>query len=264
MKLKSRAMVVGVAVLWKVLIAFLLGTFVYSAVVNCKHYGYETPVKGKVIYYSIPHCYVPTWSRLKKPLNALFKHGEYLPLGHAGIIIEDDRGNLTLYQYGRFRQGIGHVLKGRRGNWRRQSFGSRNGRTDKELMEYLGPRILNDTGLHDTGGRVDAYFMAVNDVTPAIDYMESDAANSKRDRYFFFSDNTCGGVARDAFDRTRCYPSRVLNKWFDVVGNFIPLPAHIWSALTHDGNISGLSGLSPEGNAPSLNTDKETYRVPGS
>ena len=246
---------------WKVLIAFLLATFIYSIVVNCKHYGYGTPVKGKVIYYSIPHCYVPTLPCLKKPFNAIFKHGEKVPFGHAGIIIEDDKGILTLYQYGRFKQGIGHILKGRRGNWKRQSFGNRNGRSDKELMKYLGPRILNGTNLHDTGGRVDAYFMDVDDVTPAIDYIERDAANPKRARYFFFSDNTCGGVARDAFDRTRCYPSRVLNKWFDIVGNFIPFPSHIWSALTHSGNISGLSGLSPEGNAPSLNTNKEIYRT---
>lgn len=38
---------------WLFLILFLVGTFVYSAVVNCKQYGYDTPVKGKVIYYSI-------------------------------------------------------------------------------------------------------------------------------------------------------------------------------------------------------------------
>lgn len=245
---------------WLFLIIFLFGTFIYSAVVNCKHYGYETPVKGKVIYYSIPHCYVPTFPGLGKVFNPIFKHGENVPFGHAGIIIEDDKGHLTLYQYGRFKNGIGHINKGRRGNWKRQSFGNRNGRSDKELMQYIGPRILDGTGLHNTGNSVNAYFMEVDDVTPAIDYIERDAANPKRDRYFFFSDNTCGGVARDAFDRVRCYPSRVLNKWFDIVGNFIPLPSHIWSALTHKGNVSGLTGLSPEGNAPSLGTNKEIYK----
>lgn len=242
------------------LIIFLFGTFIYSAVVNCKHYGYDTPVKGKVIYYSIPHCYVPTFPCLGKVFNPIFRHGENVPFGHAGIIIEDDKGHLTLYQYGRFKNGIGYINKGRRGNWKRMSFGNRNGRTDKELMQYIGPRILDGTGLHNTGNSVNAYFMEVDDVTPAIDYIERDAANPKRDRYFFFSDNTCGGVARDAFDRVRCYPSRVLNKWFDIVGNFIPLPSHIWSALTHKGNVSGLTGLSPEGNAPSLGTNKEIYR----
>lgn len=239
---------------------FLLGILLYSIVVNLQHYGYELPVKGKVIYYSIPHCYVPTLPELKTTCNYFFKHGEKVPFGHAGIIIEDSKGRLTLYQYGRFRNGIGHILKGRRGNWKRQPFGSRNGRSNKELMKYIGPRILDDTGLHDTGDRVDAYFMEVNDVTPAIDYIEKDAANPRRNRYFIFSDNTCGGVARDAFDRVRCYPSRVMNKWFDIVGNFIPLPAHIWSALTHGGNISGLTGLSPEGNAPSFFTQKEVYK----
>lgn len=241
-------------------LVFLVCTLIYSMVVNVKHYGYDTPEKGKVIYYSIPHCYVPTLKELEKPCNAIFKHGEKVPFGHAGIIIEDSKGRLTLYQYGRFGYGIGHVLKGRRGNWQRMSLGNRNGRTDKELMQYIGPCILSGTGLHDAGNRVNAYFMEVDDVTPAIDYIERDAANPKRDRYFFFSDNTCGGVARDAFDRVRCYPSRVLNKWFDIVGNFIPLPSHVWSALTHNGNISGLSGLSPEGNAPSLGTNKEVYR----
>lgn len=244
---------------WWALIVFLVGTFIYSLVVNIKHYGYDAPVRGKVIYYSIPHCYVPTLSVLGKVFDPIFKHGECLPFGHAGIIIEDDKGNLTLYQYGRFRQGIGHVNKGRRGNWLRQSFGNRNGRTDAELMSYLGPKILRETGLRSPGNEVDAYFMEVDDVTPAIDYIESDAADPDRPRYFFFSDNTCGGVARDAFDRVRCYPSRVMNKWFDIVGNFIPMPSHIWSALTHGGNISGLSGLSPEGNAPSLGTNKEVY-----
>lgn len=239
---------------------FLAITFVYSLIVNCRHYGYDTPVKGKVIYYSVPHCYVPTMPWLAKITNPVFKHGESVPFGHAGIIMEDNSGNLTLYQYGRFRYGIGHVLKGRKGNWQRQYFGNRNGRTDAELMDFIGPRILNGTGLHDPGNRVNAYFMEVDDITPAIDYIEKDAADPKRDKYFFFSDNTCGGVARDAFDRTRCFPSRVLNKWFDIVGNFIPLPAHIWSALTHNGNVSGLSGLSPEGNAPSLSTKKEVYR----
>lgn len=245
---------------WLFLIIFLFGTFIYSAVVNCKHYGYEAPVKGKVIYYSIPHCYVPTFPCLGKVFNPIFRHGENVPFGHAGIIIEDDKGHLTLYQYGRFKNGIGYINKGRRGNWKRMSFGNRNGRTDKELMQYIGPRILDGTGLHNTGNSVNAYFMEVDDVTPAIDYIERDAANPKRNRYFFFSDNTCGGVARDAFDRVRCYPSRVLNKWFDIVGNFIPLPSHIWSALTHKGNVSGLTGLSPEGNAPSLGTNKEIYR----
>lgn len=245
---------------WLFLIIFLFGTFIYSAVVNCRHYGYETPVKGKVIYYSIPHCYVPTFPCLGKVFSPIFRHGENVPFGHAGIIIEDDKGHLTLYQYGRFKNGIGYINKGRRGNWKRMSFGNRNGRTDKELMQYIGPRILDGTGLHNTGNSVNAYFMEVDDVTPAIDYIERDAANPKRDRYFFFSDNTCGGVARDAFDRVRCYPSRVLNKWFDIVGNFIPLPSHIWSALTHKGNVSGLTGLSPEGNAPSMGTNKEIYR----
>lgn len=243
----------------RIVISFMAIIFVYSLVVNLKPYGYDKPVRGKVIYYSIPHCYVPTLPALKKTCNSFFKHGEKLPFGHAGIIIEDDKGNLTLYQYGRFSSGIGHTLKGRRGNWRHQSFGSRNGRTDEELMQYLGPRILDGTGLHDTGNRVNAYFMEVDDITPAIDYIEKDAADPERDRYFFFSDNTCGGVARDAFDRTRCYPSRVINKWFDIIGNFIPFPSHIWSAMTHNGNVSGLSGLSPEGNAPSLGTTKIVY-----
>ena len=224
-----------------------------------KHYGNATPVSGKVIYYSIPHCYVPTLRELTKPCNLFFKHGEKVPFGHAGIIIEDDKGNLTLYQYGRFQDGIGHINKGRRGNWKRMPFGSRNGRSDEQLMQELGPRILNGTGLHDTGNRVNAYFMEVDDVTPAIDYITKDAADPNRPRYNFFTDNTCGGVARDAFDRVRCYPSRVLNKWFDIVGNFIPLPSHLWSAVTHSGNISGLSGLSPEGNAPSLGTNKVVY-----
>lgn len=34
----------------------------------------------------------------------------------------------------------------------------------------------------------------------------------------------------------------------------------IWSALTHKGNVSGLTGLSPEGNTPSLGTNKEIYK----
>lgn len=244
---------------YRIGLLFLVIIFVYSLFVNLKPYGYDKPIKGKVIYYSIPHCYVPTLPILKETCHFFFKHGEKLPFGHAGIIIEDDKGNLTLYQYGRFQSGFGHILKGRRGNWRRQPFGSRNGRTDEELMQNLGPRILDGTGLHNTGNRVNAYFMEVDDITPAIDYIEKDAADPERDRYFFFSDNTCGGVARDAFDRTRCYPSRVINKWFDIIGNFIPFPSHIWSALTHNGNVSGLSGLSPEGNAPSLGTTKIVY-----
>lgn len=244
----------------KLIIAFLAVTFCYSLIVNIKPYGHETPIKGKVIYYSIPHCYVPTLPSLSKPCNFLFGHGDKVPFGHAGIIIEDDKGRLTLYQYGRFSYGIGKVLKSSRGNWLRMPFGNRNGKSDEELMEKLGPRILNNTGLHNTGDRVNAYFMAVDDVTPAIDYIEKNAADPNRDKYFLFLDNTCGGVARDAFDRARCYPSRVLNKWFDIVGNFIPLPSQIWSVLTHNGNISGLTGLSPEGNAPSLFTNKEIYR----
>lgn len=240
-------------------ILFLALVFFYSMVVNLKPYGYDKPIKGKVIYYSIPHCYVPTLRSLTGTCNFFFGHGEKVPFGHAGIIIEDDKGNLTLYQYGRFKSGIGHMLTGRRGNWKRQDFGRRNGRSDKELMQYIGPRILNGTGLNDTCNKVNAYFMDVNDITPAIDYIEHDAADPNRARYFFFSDNTCGGVARDAFDRTRCYPSRVINKWFDIVGNIIPFPSHIWSALTNEGNISGLSGLSPEGNSPSMFTHKLVY-----
>lgn len=135
---------------------FLVGVFVYSIVFNLESYGYDKPINGKVIYYSIPHCYVPTLPELKTTCNIFFNHGEKVPFGHAGIIIEDNKGNLTLYQYGRFEVGIGHIQKGRRGNWQRQSFGKRNGRSDEELMEYLGPRILSGTGLHDTGNRVNA------------------------------------------------------------------------------------------------------------
>lgn len=244
----------------KIFLVFLTGTLLYSLFVNLKHYGFSKPEKGTVIYYSIPHCYVPTLPVLNKTFDMIFKHGENVPFGHAGIIIEDSKGRLTLYQYGRFKTGIGHVLKGRQGNWKKQSLGSRNGRTDEELMKNIGTRILDNTGLHSTGNEVDAYFMKVKDITPAIDYIEKDASDPNRSRYFFFSDNTCGGVARDAFDRTRCYPSRVLNKWLDIVGNFIPFPSHVWSAITHSGNVSGLSGLSPEGNAPSLNTTKEIYK----
>lgn len=182
------------------LTVFAVLIFAYSIVVNLKSYGYDKPVSGKVIYYSIPHCYVPTLPELKDVCHFFFKHGEKVPFGHAGIIIEDDKGNLTLYQYGRFKNGIGYINKGRRGNWLRQSFGKRNGRSDEELILYIGPRILSGIGLHDTGDRVNAYFMEVDDVTPAIDYIEKDAANPDRDMYFFFSDNTCGGVARDAFD----------------------------------------------------------------
>lgn len=243
----------------RLLISFMAVVFAYSLIVNLNPYGHDKPVKGKVIYYSIPHCYVGTLEKLTSTCNFFFSHGEKVPFGHAGIIIEDDKGNLTLYQYGRFKRGIGHTLKGRRGNWKRQSFGRRNGRTDEELMQTLGPRILDATGLRNTGNRVNAYFMEVDDITPAIDYIEKDAADPNRDRYCFFTDNTCGGVARDAFDRTRCYPSRVINKWFDIIGNFVPFPSHIWSALTHNGNVSGLSGLSPEGNAPSLGTTKIVY-----
>lgn len=245
----------------KLFCLFLISILLYSFAVNCRHYGYQTPIKGKVIYYSIPYCYVPTLPGLKPVFNPIFNDGENVPFGHAGIIIEDNKGEVTLYQYGRFKNGIGCVLKGRRGNWQRMSLGNYRGKSDKELVNSLGPFILRHTGLHKAGNRVDAYIMEVDDVTPAIDYIEKDADNPERDRYFFFSDNTCGGVARDAFDRTRCYPSRVINKWFDIIGNFVPFPSHIWSALTHDGNVSGLTGLSPEGNAPSLGTTKIVYIV---
>lgn len=244
----------------KVVAIFLLVTFIYSLAVNMKHYGYATPVKGKVIYYSMPYCYVPTMKVFTKPCDYFFGHGEKLPVGHAGIIIEDDKGRLTLYQYGRFSNGIGHIYKGRRGNWKRMPFGNRNGRSDEQLMQELGPRILDGSGLHDTGNKVNAYIMEVDDVTPAIDYIEKDAANPHRDRYMLFTDTNCGGVARDAFDRVRCYPSRVMNKWFDIVGNFVPLPSHVWCVMTHTGNITSLSGLSTDGNAPSLGTDKLVYK----
>lgn len=118
----------------RVVILFLISMFIYSMIVNLKPYGYETPVRGKVIYYSIPHCYVPTLKSLTSTCNFFFHHGEKVPFGHAGIIIEDDKGHLTLYQYGRFRTGRGHVLKGRRGNWLRMSLGERKSRSNKELM----------------------------------------------------------------------------------------------------------------------------------
>ncbi|MCQ2255943.1 MAG: hypothetical protein MJZ29_10650 [Bacteroidaceae bacterium] len=248
------------------LLAFLGITFVYSFFDSMRSFGSDVAENGRIIYYDMPFCRVPTSSAFGGRLvSSLFKkdgvNDGKAPFGHAGIIVEDSKGRLTLYQYGRFSRGIGKVLPSGKGNWQRMAIGNRNGKSDQELLNALGPRILAGMGGHKkAGNRVDAYIMDVDDITPVVNYIERDAANPDRYRYFLFTDNTCGGTARDAFDRGRGFIGRVISKWADNVGNLIPLPSHIWSAMTHSGNLFGLTGFSPEGNAPCLGTTKVVYK----
>lgn len=248
------------------LVAFLCITFVHSFFDSMRSFSGDVAESGKVIYYDMPYCRVPTGNAFGGRLvSSLFKkdgvNDGKAPFGHAGVIVEDSKGRLTLYQYGRFGRGIGKVLPSGKGNWQRMSIGNRNGKSDQELLNAIAPRILADMGGHKkAGNRVDAYIMTVDDITPVVNYIERDAADPDRCRYFLFTDNTCGGTARDAFDRGRSFFGRVISKWADNVGNLIPLPSHIWSAMTHNGNLFGLTGFSPEGNAPCLGTMKVVYK----
>jgi len=249
----------------RLFIVFLGLTFVYSFFNSMRSFGGEVAESGKIIYYDMPYCRVPTDRSFGgKLVSGMFKINGVddgkAPFGHAGIIVEDSKGRLTLYQYGRFAQGIGHVLPSYKGNWQRMAMGSRGNKSDQELIDALGPQILSNMGgMTKTGNRVNAYIMEVDDITPVVNYIEHDANDPDRCKYFLFTDNTCGGTARDAFDRGRGFVGRVFSKWADNVGNLIPFPAQIWSAMTHRGNMFGLTGFSPEGNAPSLGTTKVVY-----
>ncbi len=243
----------------KTVVALLGVTFIYCMVNSWEPYKGEKEEPGMVIYYDMPQCHVPIGKAFGGAIVQKILGSPTAPFGHAGIIVEDSKGRLTQYQFGRFGKCFGKsTYKSSRGNWKKKYLGKRNGRSDEELTKWLAPIVMGEFG--HSGPRFNAWMMKVDDISPVVNFITKEANDSNRQRYLLFADYTCGGAARDAFDKARCYPSRVINNFFDIVGNFIPLPSQIWSACSNGGNMWGLTGFSPEGNAPSLGTDLYRYK----
>lgn len=219
----------------------------------------RSPRKSRIIYYTIPEYYTSmAGSQFGMSLAKRIGSGGRIPVGHAGLLLEDEDGNVYRYDYGRFPTCFGTAkLPQLKGNWVREYVGNFKGKTIDELTEVAGQKILDR--FHRSGRTVRFYAME-GDYQAAVDYIENDANNPNRYRYLWYMDHTCCGRARSAFDHGRTTKlGYALSYVADVVENVIPNGSTMAQTI-FDRNLTAISGVSVEGDAPLINTSRYTYR----
>lgn len=214
----------------------------------------------RIVYYDMP--YYRTSMNGIKIGTAIAKHSSRdncIPLGHAGVVVEDADGNCYRYDYGR----IGHcfgsaTLPKYKGNWMRTYLGNTKHLSNEEFAVLIGKNVVKSFRHH--GGQVNCYLMN-GDAERVMRAIAKEADDPNRDHYIWYLDHSCCGRARKVFDKGRnpigCSVSYVSN----VFNNFIPSAANIWNVVTCKGSPVPLSGLSPEGDAPIMFTNKYVYRT---
>lgn len=215
--------------------------------------------QSRIIYYTIPEYYTSmAGSKLGMTLAKHIGSGGRIPVGHAGILIEDENGDVYRYDYGRFRTCYGSAqLPQLQGNWVREYVGNFRGKSTKELTNVAAEKTLNR--FHRSGRTVRFYAMEGNSQA-AIDYIEKDANDPHRYHYVWYLDHTCCGRARCAFDHGRTTKLGLAVSWVaDVVENVIPNGSTLAQTL-FDRNVTAISGISVEGDAPLINTSRITYK----
>jgi len=214
----------------------------------------------RIMFYDMPSFRTSVQGNRAGHLLSIIIGSKTAAFGHGGIIIEDKDGKLTGYDYGRFKSNVyGYKLRSSKGNWRRHELGSRNGMTNKQLAERFGKIFLNETS--HGGKQFNLYVMRTNKAKNVERWIRNEANNQNRKRYNFFTDYTCGGAARDAFDEGRSFFWKHISKITENINNIIPSAANIWSVISNDMNCAGLTGFSPEGNAPLIGTKRYRYRA---
>lgn len=215
--------------------------------------------QSRIIYYTIPEYYTSmSGSKLGMTLAKHIGSGGRIPVGHAGLLVEDENGDVYRYDYGRFSTCYGSAkLPQPQGNWVREYVGNFRGKSTKELTNVAGEKILNR--FHRSGRTVHFYTME-GDYQAAVDYIEKDANNPNRYHYVWYLDHTCCGRARSAFDHGRTtMVGHAISYAADVVENFIPNGSTI-AQMIFDRNITAISGVSVEGDAPLIFTTRFTYK----
>lgn len=220
----------------------------------------RNPKQSRIIYYTIPEYYTSmAGSKLGMTLAKRIGSNGRIPVGHAGILVEDKDGNVYRYDYGRFPTCYASAdLPQLQGNWVKEYVGNFRGKSIEELTEVAGAKILRR--FHRSGRMVRFYAME-GDYEAVVDYIEKDANNPHRYHYVWYLDHTCCGRARDAFDHGRTKLGLVISWVADVVENYIPNGSTIAQTI-FDRNVTAISGLSVEGDAPLINTSRYTYRKP--
>lgn len=118
-------------------------------------------------------------------------------LGHAGVLLVDDSGKKSYYEYGRYPGGIGAVLPQKAGNWQTRNV---SGNTLDEVSESLlsGVDASNIRLTHVPA-----------DISKIRKYIMSEANNPNRDHYNIpgvsgscnLNDKSCGSEASDAISK---------------------------------------------------------------
>lgn len=214
---------------------------------------------SRIIYYTIPEFHTSmAGSKIGMYLAKRIGSNGRIPVGHAGIIVEEENGDMYEYDYGRFSSCFGTAtLPSLKGNWVKRYLGNYKGRSIEELAPEVGENIL--ARFHNSGTKVNFYVMEGN-TQDVVDYIEQDANDPDRSRYVWYLDHTCCGRARDAFDRGRTsWLGFCVSKVADIAGNFVPNGSSICQTL-FDRNITAIAGVSVEGDSPLINTSRYTYK----
>lgn len=215
--------------------------------------------QSRIIYYTIPDYYTSmAGSKLGMTLAKRIGSQGRIRVGHAGLLVEDENGDVYRYDYGRFPTCYGSAkLPQLQGNWVKEYVGNFRGKSMEELTNVVGEKILNR--FHRSGRTVHFYTME-GDGKAAVDYIEKDANDPNRYHYVWYLDHTCCGRARSAFDHGRTSKlGHAVSYVTDVVENVVPNGSTIAQSV-FDRNVTAISGVSVEGNAPLINTTRYTYR----
>lgn len=217
------------------------------------------PRHSRIIYYTIPEFHTSmAGSKVGMFLAKYIGHNGRIPVGHAGIIVEDEDGNLCRYDYGRFASCFGSAtLPQLQGNWVKHRMGNYKDRELNDMLPELGDQILD--AFRKSGKTVNFYVME-GDSKAVVDFIEHEANDPDRYHYVWWLDHTCCGLARSAFDHGRTTKAGFLvSKVADVVGNFIPNGSSVAQTIVQR-NVTAIAGVSVEGDSPLIGTSRYTYK----
>lgn len=235
-----------------------IGLIIIPLLVYLINFIPNKPSKERIIYYTIPEFHTSmSGSDIGMALSKYFGSDGRIPVGHAGILVEDRNGNVYRYDYGRFPTCFGSAtLPSSKGNWVKKYMGNFKGKSIDEMVKALGPKILQS--FRKSGTVVHFYAMEGNPEA-VVDYIEREANDPHRYRYVWYLDHTCCGRARSAFDHGRSFwLDDVISRGVDIIENYIPNGSTLAQCI-FEANVTAVSGLSVEGNSPLIGTSRYTY-----
>lgn len=146
--------------------------------------------KQRVGYVNLPYYQVDTGQSIG---NTTLK----LPLGHSGVVFQDENGNTQYYEYGRYDADEDYVIgKKAFGNWKHRPSPNLKNMTDAQFEDSLYRMIAPEHG----GNDIDIYWENVDDINRGINYIKTEANNPSRAAYCLRNPKTCATEARNAYD----------------------------------------------------------------